>query len=206
MRYSKITALVIVIATLVCHEATAVNLLFIPRGGYSVPAGEIAGTWQPGYTLELDIYSSVENNLCFGVRLGYHRWTPNAEEMLRVGSREFVVEQNQGWQAIGELSGLVSYRSVALPKKLGSIRAEGGLGVCSIKRPDIFVKGFHVTSNTALNHDVSMNEKKELKPGISVGLQIDIAERIVPAIRYHYIFTSEEGTGILMFGIGLMAH
>jgi len=186
--------------------AAAGNRTFVPRGGYSVPTGSVSGTWQPGYSLELNVFGPEINDMSFGVRFGFQRWIPNAEDLLKTGSREFNIEKNEGWQAISELSGLVSYRLTNPHKGLGAVRIEGGFGACRISRQDVYVKGFHVSGNTALNRDISIKDRIEVKPGVSIGLTLDIADRIEPVIRYQYVFTSGEGTGILMFGIGLLAN
>lgn len=202
----KVVTIAVLAVIIISQGATAGNCIIVPRVGYSIPTGSSAETWQSGYSLGLDLFSSEVNRICFGLRLGFHRWTPDAEELLKVGSREFKVEKNEGWETIGELSGLVSYKLADLPKGLGAIRIEGGLGVCRISQSDVYVKGYHVFENIALNRDISMNEKMEVKPGISIGLRMEIAPKIEPTIRYQYVFTSAEGTGILTFGIGLLAH
>ena len=170
-----------------------------------MPIGSAADTWNSGYAVELDLYHVETNRLNHGIRISYNRWLPNSEEILKTGSREFNIEREEGWQSIVELMGLVSYRLVTLPKKLGAIHAEGGFGVCHIRSPKVIVKGFHISGDIALNREVTIAERAEVKPGLSAGLSMTIADRIEPMVRYSYIFTSGEGTGILMLGIGLLA-
>ncbi|NQU06258.1 MAG: hypothetical protein HQ568_09220, partial [Calditrichaeota bacterium] len=189
----------------VFSNAIAADYNIIPRGGFSIPIGSVSDAWNSGYAVELDLYGVEINRLKHGVRISYNRWLPNSEEILKTGAREFNIEREEGWQSIVELMGLVSYRLVTLPKKLGSLHAEGGFGVCHIRSPKVIVKGFHVSGDIALNRDVTIAERAEVKPGLSAGLSMTIADRIEPMVRYNYIFTSGEGTGMLTLGIGLLA-
>jgi hypothetical protein len=201
----KLVISILAIASFVFSDAVADNQNVIPRGGYSIPLGSATDVWKPGYAVGLDFYSEESNKLKFGLRLGVNHWLPNSEEILKTGSREFNISVEKGWASIAELMGLVSYRLATFPKNLGAIRAEAGFGVCHIRSPKIIVRGFHVSGDIALNRDVTIAEKAEVKPGLSAGLSMTIADRIEPMVRYDYVFTSGEGTGILIFGIGLLA-
>jgi len=201
----KLIISILVIASFIFSDAVADNQNIIPRCGYSMPIGSVSDTWKSGFAAELDYFGVETNRWKHGVRISYNRWFPNSEEILKTGTREFNIEREEGWQSIVELMGLVSYRLVTFPGNLGAIRAEGGFGVCHIRSPKVIVKGFHVSGDIALNRDVTIAERAEVKPGLSAGLSMTIADRIEPMVRYNYVFTSGEGTGILTLGIGLLA-
>ena len=177
----------------------------IPRGGLSNPTGKTGETWQPGYDVELDITRDWRVEHRIGARLGFHRWTPDVEELLSLNGRDFAVEQSQGWLAIGEVSGLVYYHLIDLPEGLGSVWAEGGLGAFYVRQPDVLVKGVYEQGSAALVHTVMIDNNTELAPGISVGLSIIIIDRIKPTVRYQHIFTSDEATSLFSVGLGLLA-
>ncbi|MCF7810208.1 hypothetical protein K9N50_04385 [bacterium] len=204
MNRFKLIISILSIASIVFSDAAVADNNIIPRFGYSMPIGSVADVWKPGYAAGLDFYGGESNKLRFGLRLGVNRWLPNSEEILKTNSREFNIEREDGWQSITKLMGLVSYRLVTFPKNLG-VDIEGGFGVCHIRSPKVIVKGFHVSGDIALNRDVIIPERAEVKPGLSAGLSITLSDRIEPMARYDYIFTSGEGTGILILGIGLLA-
>ena len=138
------------------------------------------------------------------MRIGFHRWTPDAQELLSTDGRKFEIERNEGWNIIGELSGVSVYELSGLPNKLGSVNVEGGFGIFNVRRPDGYVKGYTVVGYTALNRDVAIKHLNETKPGISVGLSMRIIDRIEPTVRYSYIFTSGDAITRVTFGIGLL--
>ena len=90
-------------------SAYSADWTIVPRGGLSNPAGKTGETWQSGYNIELDAIRSWKENHRIALRLGFHRWKPDAQELLSVNGRDFEVEQSRGWHAIGEVSGLVYY-------------------------------------------------------------------------------------------------
>ena len=177
----------------------------IPRGGLSSPTGKTGETWQPGYDVELDFTCNCCSEHRLGARFGFHRWKPDAEELLMVNGRDFAVEQSHGWLAIGEVSGLVDYHLIDLPKGLGSVWAEGGLGAFYVRQPDVLVKGVCEQGSAALVHTVTFEHNMEFSPGISVGLSMIIIDRIKPMVRYQHIFTSGDATSLFSVGLGLMA-
>ena len=209
MFYKRITIVTIVILIALMsfpQDVSAVDLNIIPRGGLSQPVGATAGKWQSGYTLELDLLRPIiDDRYTWGIRLGFHRWKPNAREMLKVGDRELEVEKTIGWRAIGELSGIASYQLMMLPKPLKSLKVEGGLGVFYVRQPDVYVKGFQAVGSSALNRVITLEHNSEITAGLSAGVSMIILNRIEPMVRYHYIFTADEATSILTFGIGLIA-
>ena len=204
----KVFIIAAIISAFVFQDVSAVKISLVPRGGLSQPVGSTAETWKAGFMVELDCFQPIplSDNLRCGVRIGYHRWTPDAEELLQVDGREFEVEKREGWNSIGELSGIASYRLAMLPNQAGSIRAEAGIGIFYVRRPDVHVKGYSTAGSTALNREIWLVSNAELTVGISVGLSMDIIDRIEPLVRYHCIFTSEESISILTLGIGLLAH
>ncbi|MDP8237655.1 MAG: hypothetical protein P9X24_01070 [Candidatus Hatepunaea meridiana] len=195
---------IVVLSLFAFHNTFAMDLSIIPRGGLSQPVGSIADTWQAGYNIELNVFRPIVNDFTWGARLGFHRWKPNAEELLKTNSREFEVEQSIGWHVIVEASGLVSYRLLLFPNKLGSLCVEGGAGVFYIRQPDILIKGFHAVGYTALNREVTLEHNIEVVPGFSAGLSLEIISRIEALVRYNYIFTADEGTSMLTVGLGLL--
>jgi len=184
---------------------SAADWAVIPRGGVSSPAGKTGETWQPGYDVELDAIRPWRDDYRVGFRLGFHRWTPDAEEILSVNGKDFEVEQTRGWRAIVEISGLFYYHLLDFPKDLGSIWLEGGVGAFYVRQPDVLVRGYYEVGNTALNHQVIYDHKAELAPGISAGLSMVIIDRIKPMVRYQHIFTSDEATSLFSVGLGLLA-
>ncbi|NQT33723.1 hypothetical protein HQ587_00925 [bacterium] len=204
----KVFIATVMVTALVIQEASAEKLPFIPRGGLSQPVGSTAETWKAGFMVELDYFQQAPtiDNLRYGARIGYHYLPLNAKELLQIGERDFEVEKREGWNSIGELSGIASYRLAMLPGQTGSIRVEAGIGIFYISRPDVYVKGYFEQGSVALNREIYLESKEELTAGISIGFSMDIINRIEPLVRYHYIFTSEEGTSILTLGIGLLAH
>jgi len=140
----------------------------------------------------------------WGVRIGFQRWNPNADAMLKLGDREFEVEKSRGWRAVGELSGVAAWRLRALPGCLGNIRIEGGVGLFWLRQPDIFVKGYHAVGNSALNREITLEHDSQVTAGISAGFSMPIAGRIEPMVRCYHILTSDGTTSILTAGMGLL--
>ena len=204
----KVVFIAVIISAFIFQDVSTAKISLVPRGGLSQPVGSTAETWKTGFMVELDYFQPAPtlDNLRYSARIGYHYWPPDAKELLQVDGREFEVEKNEGWNSIGELSGIASYRLAMLPNQTGSIRAEAGIGIFYVRRPDVHVKGYSTAGFTALNREIWLESKTELTAGISIGISMDIIDRIEPLVRYHYIFTSEESTSILTLGIGLLAH
>ena len=201
--------ILIVAVTLTAGECRSVELEFIPQGGMSQPIGEQGDWWSAGYEVGLTAMTPTAGPFLWGGRISFHRWTPNAEEMVQVGPYDFRIEKNVGWQTITELSGIVCYAPSALDWRRLSWSLEGGAGLFHIRRSEVIVKGFasyydDVFGQTALNRDIYREAKTEIAPGISFGVSLEVMERIKPSVRFQHIF-SEDGCSSVVLGLGLMA-
>lgn len=195
---------VLALVTLSINNVYGCKRSYVPRGGLSQPAGGSADDWQSGYMASFDVVPSIKGRFGWGGRIGFHRWTPNAEEMLQTNNRKFVVEKAHGWRTALELSAIANYRLIFLPYRLGSIWADGGVGVFYVKSSDIDVKGVHPDGTSALIRHIYQESDSEMVPGISAGVSMVIIGRIEPNIRYQHIFAPDKEMGILTLGIGLL--
>jgi len=202
----KVIILASILMALICSEARGYNMSYIPSAGLSLPVGDKAQEWRAGYLVSLDIFHPVRLNFDCGGRVSFQRWKPDAEEMLRVGSRDFKVERNIGWQALGELSGVARYRLLSLSRRSIPVWVEGGVGLFYLKWPDIEVKGFSSQNDVALNREIFRDEGSEVVPGLSAGLSVELLGAVEPTLRFQHIFSSDGGMNILFIGLGLLAH
>ncbi len=193
------TSSFIVILCLLTASASAAPLRFVPLCGVSIPAGDRAEEWRVGYTVGLEVARLGTGPVSWGGRIAVHRWKPNAEEMLRVGSRELFVETDEGWNALFDLFVLARYRD------LEGVWFDGGAGLVYRCTSDVEVVGVHPYGATAVNRQINRPGGSEVVPALTVGLSADLAKVLRPELRYHRFFTADGGTDVFSVTVGLLA-
>lgn len=182
-----------------CTSLSAASFELIPHFGASIPNGSQAETWKIGYTVGLDVFKSSDNPLQWGAIASLHRLTPDADEMLRVGSRELLVETSEGWNALFHLFAVARYMETK------DVWIDGGLGVVYRRTSDVKVKGVYGYGPTAINHEINRTGKGELVPAFTVGLSAKLAGVVQPTFRFHRAFTTDGGTNLFSIELGLLA-
>ncbi len=196
---NKIKHILVISALLLAFSSvSAAEYELIPHFGASIPNGSLADSWKIGYTIGLDAFRTTDNPLQWGAIAAFHRLTPDADEMLRVGSRELWVETCRGWNALFQLYAVARYQESR------GVWIDGGLGLVYRYTSDVKVKGVYSYGPTAVINEINRKGDKELVPAFTVGLSTRIVDIIQPTFRFQRAYTSDGGTNLFAIEIGLL--
>ena len=205
-KFIIIVSLSVLFSVIAAAPCKAVDLYVTPQLGLSAPASVQAGYWTNGYSLGLEGYLLRDNPLQIGSRLSFHRWKPDADDLLRLNGHEMNIEQYEGWRVAGEIAVISRYKLPWIQSRFLHAWVDAGAGIFYVRSSQVNLKGYYSTDGTAVNREIHLEPVLEVVPGINLGMTFMVNRQFQPALRMYHVFTSDDGGyNIFSATLGLVA-
>jgi len=201
-----IRSTIVLLITFVLIQSAPATPAVSPHLGLSQPIGAAAHNWAAGYTFGLDYLTGFHFiGAPVAFRADFHRWEPNADELLRVGDRNFKMEYKEGWNTLTTLSVQLNRHLADAPLGIGSVSGRIGFGLGYFRSAEVTIKGFAPIGNSALVRYIYHPGESALAPLLAAEISLRLPKKIhlEPSFRIQHLF-HDAGFTILSAGLNLL--
>lgn len=172
------------------------------------PVGTASDFWTPGPNFGLTASLIEQGDLVYSLQLSFSRQTPDHKTMLLTDGVTMTTDRSKGDLTIYGLTALACYSPEMVNSENIGLTFIGGLGLYSVERSEVYVKGFATLppgsqwGNAAINREIRRPAESSITAGISAGLELNIVDHIRPNFGYRHIFVEDEG-GAVWAGVAI---
>ncbi|MBN1154748.1 hypothetical protein JXB12_07495 [candidate division KSB1 bacterium] len=189
------------------------NICFVPNLGIAKAIGEGSEDWSIGLSAGCNIFFQTNKSVSLGGRIAYNRFSPNGEELIKQArsmrippyyeSYDYQLKSTSGSLSIIELLPSIRFRMSRSETQDFNVALQAGAGFFFMSG-DAEVKGYYKDQHTESSITLKIERDSVTKPGIQLGVAMDIKQKVTIQPNYNIILTEDENTKYFSLYIGLL--
>ncbi len=185
------------------------KISFIPNAGIAKTVGDGSEYWKLGFSAGADIFYESTSTISLGGRIAYNRIFPNGEKIMDLSSGipgasyDYQLQNTSGGLSVIEL---VPSARIALSPPADSIGSnlflQCGAGLFFIDS-DASATGKYESATVTSTMKISLKGQSGTKPGLQVGLGLNVGNRMSILSLFSIIFNEEEEMKYVSLNLGI---